>query len=308
MVSPAYHAAISHALANFALRCVRMVVEEKFSGRVVYAGGDDVLALLPVEHALPAARDLRALFGGQVRESRVERGHDGPRYEVEFICENEARFPTGYLVIDGRPMMVMGPQATASVGIAIAHHKQPLVSAIESAREAEKAAKDLYNRNAFMVTFLKRSGERLQAGAQWYYDDVPDTVQLVDEVQRYLAEEWLSFRFPHTFFAEVHTLAALGGEALEKELGRLIRRHMGKNAPTKAEGEKWANDLASRLAKLAQALETHRAQWASEWRKYHPDRDPDQVDEDKAPQAGAVELGKWLLLARALARVQGGGE
>jgi|GEM_PF-392623 len=315
LISPAYHAALSHALANFALRCVRLVVEEKYNGRVVYAGGDDVLALLPVSQVLAAARDLRALFGGQVKSAvggqeqygRVAQTPDGPAFDVDLVSDQ----PSGYIVVAGEPVMVMGPQATASVGVAIAHHNQPLSTALEAARRAEKAAKNLYGRNAIAVTFLKRSGEVLRMGTQWYYSEnpaVPDAAQLLDEVRRCLADNWLSAKLPYAFFEKARTLAALDNEALEKELGRLIGRHKGKNAPKDDEGKAWAADLSHQLAQLAMALNAYRCKWDKDWRKHHPDRAPDPVDEDEVPQPGAVELGKWLLLARALAAVEGGGE
>lgn len=62
LMTLAVHAAISDALAQFTLRLVRLVVEQQYCGHVIYAGGDDVLALLPLDQVLPAARELRALF------------------------------------------------------------------------------------------------------------------------------------------------------------------------------------------------------------------------------------------------------
>src|SRR5690606_28884324 len=46
LVSPSYHLQFSEALSNFALKCTRRIVE-KHKGRLIYAGGDDVLAILP---------------------------------------------------------------------------------------------------------------------------------------------------------------------------------------------------------------------------------------------------------------------
>lgn len=67
LISPSLHAAISQALAKFTLNCVPYVVEELHFGRLVYAGGDDVLAFLPLVEVLSAARELRALFSGEAK-------------------------------------------------------------------------------------------------------------------------------------------------------------------------------------------------------------------------------------------------
>ncbi len=44
-ISPSYHLQFSEALTNFALQCARPLVEV-FDGRLIYSGGDDVVALL----------------------------------------------------------------------------------------------------------------------------------------------------------------------------------------------------------------------------------------------------------------------
>jgi|Deesub1362B_J571_1020462.scaffolds.fasta_scaffold00176_37 CRISPR-associated protein Cmr2 len=60
--SPSLHQAFSRRLSEFALEHVRRLVEEKYYGRLVYAGGDDILALLPIEGALGCAYDLQRSF------------------------------------------------------------------------------------------------------------------------------------------------------------------------------------------------------------------------------------------------------
>jgi CRISPR-associated protein Cmr2 len=62
-LSPSYHLQFSEALGNFALLCARPIVEA-FDGRLIYAGGDDVLALLPADFALECAAALRTAFRG----------------------------------------------------------------------------------------------------------------------------------------------------------------------------------------------------------------------------------------------------
>jgi len=61
-VSPSIHQAFSRRLSNFSLNIVRKIVEEKYYGKLVYSGGDDVLALLPVDEVLTCACKLQNKF------------------------------------------------------------------------------------------------------------------------------------------------------------------------------------------------------------------------------------------------------
>ncbi|MBM3853646.1 MAG: type III-B CRISPR-associated protein Cas10/Cmr2, partial [Verrucomicrobia bacterium] len=62
-LSPGYHAALSEALANFGLYCVRPIVDA-FDGQLIYAGGDDVLAMLPARNVFDCAQALQFAFRG----------------------------------------------------------------------------------------------------------------------------------------------------------------------------------------------------------------------------------------------------
>ena len=61
-MGPSLHAFITRALAVFANTIVPWVVECEYRGRLIYAGGDDVLALAPAEDALRMAARLQQLF------------------------------------------------------------------------------------------------------------------------------------------------------------------------------------------------------------------------------------------------------
>lgn len=65
------------------------------------------------------------------------------------------------------PLMVMGPKATASVGIAIGHVHSPMQDVIQAAREAEHAAKAVKDKGALCLRILKRSGEHVQTTARF---------------------------------------------------------------------------------------------------------------------------------------------
>jgi hypothetical protein len=162
-LSPSYHLQFSEALSNLALLFVRPIVEA-FDGRLIYAGGDDVVALLPSDTALACAEALRLAFTG--REVRALNG--------KALFHSPA---PGFLSSDnwlddhgrGRPIpfLVPGPAADASVGIAIAHYKAPLQDVVRAAHAAEKRAKNQLGRSAVAVTLFKRSGETNEWGTNW---------------------------------------------------------------------------------------------------------------------------------------------
>lgn len=78
---------LSARLSKFALYCVRPIVEA-CDGRLIYAGGEDVLALLPADTAVECARFLRAAYRGETRfiahltalAARLYQHHDHHRY------------------------------------------------------------------------------------------------------------------------------------------------------------------------------------------------------------------------------------
>jgi CRISPR-associated protein Cmr2 len=73
LVTPTYYAALSMSLMITALKDVKEVAEYK--GQVIYAGGDDVLALLPAETALIATRNMRDNYWGDETGFHKVRGY-----------------------------------------------------------------------------------------------------------------------------------------------------------------------------------------------------------------------------------------
>lgn len=260
LITPAIHAAISGALASFSLKLVRWVIEERHAGRVIYAGGDDVLALLPIDHVFSAVRELRALFSGEVKANDASQNDDLRRvsWKVSFDNKNSA----GYIVFDEKPLLTMGPAATASIGVAIAHHLQPLDLALQAARRAEKAAKEKHGRNAFAVEVLKRSGEAMVVGVQFYrktQEGVVDSIKLLQGFCERLESGHISGQFPYVLQAEARTLGALPRETQQAELRRLLRRQAGEGL-SREKREQQAEEWAKSLLDLADAIVASRAQ------------------------------------------------
>lgn len=159
-ISPNRHLAISGALNDFSQVVVRHVVEEEHLGRVIYAGGDDVLAMLPVADMLPAMQRLRHAYSGTVpADEQVDWGE--LKQCRTLVCKG------GFAWLNGRLMRMMGEHATASCGAIVAHHQAPLGAVLRELRAAESRAKNDGGRNAFSITIVKRSGGVLHLTEKW---------------------------------------------------------------------------------------------------------------------------------------------
>lgn len=160
--NPARHMAISDALNNFAVTLAPAVVERQYHGRILYAGGDDVMAMLPVADLLPAMAALRAAYSGVDAKSVGALDAD-----LEF-----QRQANGFVLHRKRLLRLMGAKATASIGAVIAHHQAPLGAVLRELRASEKRAKQHAeeggeNRDAFSLAVIKRSGGALYLSCKW---------------------------------------------------------------------------------------------------------------------------------------------
>jgi CRISPR-associated protein Cmr2 len=194
-LNPSFHLQFSEALANFGLYAARRVVEA-FDGRLIYAGGDDVLALLPAANALRCAEALRAAFRGETETLAQLRGvwrvSENEAHKEELQLFDVEKGQRGFLRLHpdlreggalrneplGFDVMVPGPATEVSCGIAVGHNKSPLQDLVRAAQAAEKRAKNRYDRAAFAITVNKRSGETVQWGAKWASLEKSETAQL----------------------------------------------------------------------------------------------------------------------------------
>jgi len=214
-LSPSWHLQFAEALGNFAQHAARRIVEA-FDGRLIYAGGDDVLALLPADTALECAQALRLAFQGDPKLNQAARGvlvgegnkrkSDGitPLFNIEhpgFLQLTPAatpRYGTGAGLLDDPvnfPAIVPGPAADCSVGIAIAHFKSPLQDVVRTAQKAEKHAKTQLGRSAVAVSLFKRSGEITEWGCQWESGGLALYAAIADGLDK----KELSSKFPYRF-------------------------------------------------------------------------------------------------------------
>lgn len=169
-VSPARHMAISAALNGFALHLARHVVEDLCKGKLIYAGGDDVLAMVSVDDLLRCLFLLRLAYSGIWPKDSAELD----QLLATVNSKNRAIFKRGHALLDGQLIRLMGQKATASAGAVVAHHQTPLSRVLRELRASEKRAKNEGGRDAFSINLLKRSGGAvhltlpwLQPGEQW---------------------------------------------------------------------------------------------------------------------------------------------
>lgn len=144
------HRAFSRALEDgFASQCETLVADH--GGSLIYAGGDDVLALVPLHTALQVSLALRKLFLDAME--------------------------TTSLAVSDRP--------TLSVGLAFVHHLTPLDKAIDLARAAEGLAKRGFDngdqRDALAIIMDKRSGTTVKVTGEWWR-----TPSIADRIQTWI--------------------------------------------------------------------------------------------------------------------------
>jgi CRISPR-associated protein Cmr2 len=130
----AEHQRFSRLLTAFS-RDVRGIAEGHL-GHLVYSGGDDVLAFLPVDKAMECAREINGRFGNLMGGSDLQ----------------------------------LQEQPTFSIGIGIGHFMEPMELLLSYAREAEKLAKKPEG-NGLALHFHPRSGTPLLIRGEWGGDE-----------------------------------------------------------------------------------------------------------------------------------------
>ncbi len=233
-VSPNRHLSISAALNDFSLTVAPHVVEREFLGRLIYAGGDDVLAMLPVGDLLPAMQRLRMAYAG----------HD-PAHTAEDSARQGLTLGQGFALLRRgkslRLMRMMGERATASAGAVIAHHQAPLGAVLRELRASEGRAKGEGGRDAFCITVVKRSGGALSVVAKW-----GEPVALLGDLRDWLALDGVSRRAVYNSLDWVKDIPPDDSAMLQELLSYQFQRQANSD-----EAKSVGRGLACRLTALA---------------------------------------------------------
>jgi CRISPR-associated protein Cmr2 len=178
-----HHRLASQALAKFAQNVPRIVRAHR--GHCIYAGGDDVLALVPLDHVIACARKLHDDFA--------------TRLNLDFS--------------DIKP--------TLSVGIAIGHLLEPMGGLLDLARKAEKLAKGTEDqRDGLGIILEPRSGAPIQMSDQWL--NTPDK-RLEDWIAAFSNEE-IPSKAPYELRELARELDWAEPPLIQKEMRRILGR------------------------------------------------------------------------------------
>jgi CRISPR-associated protein Cmr2 len=169
-MGPSTHAALSRALLDFSNQLVPYLTEQRYAGRLVYSGGDDVLAYTNLWEWDRWLWDVRECFRGKPDPAQ-KFGNGGDYWQWQD--PNPDHLPEN---LSKRPLFTMGGSATISFGIVIASQSVPLAIALEHMWEAEAGAKDHFcetlgkehcKKNAVQVRVLYGNGNVLKATAKF---------------------------------------------------------------------------------------------------------------------------------------------
>lgn len=224
ILTPSIHASISNALRNYTLEFVRYIVEEEHLGKLVYSGGDDVLAFVNLKDLIPVIQKLRAAFSGHIKFNNKE---------LTVDWSND----TGFVIKDEKYILTMGPNSSASCGVVIAHFKTPLKLVIDKVNQMEEKAKAISGKDAFAVSLIKHSGQLKEFYCKWKFEkggELIDTNHKILNLINYFKERglYLSNTFPYKLYNSVKNLmSSNGGYSLDSgifksELQRIVKRSL----------------------------------------------------------------------------------
>lgn len=179
-------AKLSERILDFSLKVRAVVEKDGGASRLVYAGGEDVLALLPMDAAMGVAWRVRELY------KETFEGFD------EFHREK------------------LGGDSTISAGLLYCPMTLPLRTAVREAhRLLDEDAKDGAGRNALALGVWKGSGEVLKVARKWDYG------RWVEELLDMTAGEELPY--PSRFLYQAQEIIRSSADDLDLETqGKLL--------------------------------------------------------------------------------------
>lgn len=170
---------LTQKLGEYASGVAKVIFPPK--GCRVYCGGDDILALLNLNHLVPVLEELQEKFPSFKKIAATRENRD----------------------------------SSVSAGICIAHYKEPLAEVLNWARRAEEKAKEK-EKDSFALTVLKHSGEIHQAVFRWRYENLRPLILLQQMVKELLKEDF-SDTFIRNLAQEFRPLIPIRGQKNKRE-------------------------------------------------------------------------------------------
>ncbi len=211
---PKQHREFSTQLSKFA-RDAKKIIEDPYGltgedgttkrsahGCVVYTGGDDVLAFLPVDTCIATARALHEKFSDLLKGFPLD-----PKNEPEKT-------------------------PTLSVGIAIVHSLEPLEDILTYGRDAEKAAKKPDRDGLAVHLHTRGGGDPTKIREQWSPTSASGNSMSIDKRLETWVGLYLADDFPDGAAYDLRQLAEdykawkppIPSNLLEKDVTRLLAR------------------------------------------------------------------------------------
>lgn len=175
--------------------------EESLLGRVIYAGGEDFLGVIPLNNLFQTMESLRLEFKKQISDKM-------------------------------QPYVKDNTELSFSIGVCIAHYKSPLYQTLKHVRLMEKKAKEYRDeKNALAICVLKRSGEQVETILPWQNNDDTYVTQTLLHILQIFKKYDAADSFVQKLLSEFFVLARHDNEDLEvplslikSEMKRLINR------------------------------------------------------------------------------------
>jgi CRISPR-associated protein Cmr2 len=191
---------VSELLSDFAQNFAQL---EAPQGKTVYAGGDDYLGFVNLNHLFPVMQNLRDNFEREVNQPLKKEFRGQVKDDFEF---------------------------TFSAGVAVAYYKTPLNIVLKKAQAMQKKAKDDIGRNAFAIAVLKHSGESHEAGLKWYDENANSNIEKMKKIVYELKNNF-SDTFIRSLQKESYLLRDNEGnfkhpEIIHIEIERLLKRSL----------------------------------------------------------------------------------
>jgi CRISPR-associated protein Cmr2 len=218
------HRELSYRLSEFASTAQKIIAD--CEGVPIYMGGDDVLAYLPLHTALRCITDLN-----------------------ENLNQAMRRFSFS----DGKGKHL----PTLSGALVIAHHLTPLSNVLETARRAEREAKEVPDKNSLIIVLSKRGGVDRMAKTK-----VSDLVERMQVLIGYVRQKQISTGTAYEI-QKLHqqlSEAELPPEVFRLEAIRVIQRKREAGGEHEVQEEvrrqfkRWFEDKNLTLDELAQEM------------------------------------------------------